>query len=124
MRRQSSPVRHCIAATLALAALSYPLIAAAQSAAAVTRVDQARAEGAVGEQADGFLGFVALPVDPELRAAVAEVNDARQRVYVEAAQRNGVTPEVAGVATFKALFDTKLKSGDHYRDETGIWRRK
>lgn len=42
----------------------------------------------------------------------------------QTAKRNGVTPEVAGVAAAKALRDAKLKPGDYYRDVDGVWRRK
>ena len=78
----------------------------------------------VGEQADGYLGFVAPQDDPGLTAAVAEINTARARLYAETARRHGVSPEVAGVAAAKALFETKLRPGDYYRDATGVWRRK
>ena len=59
-----------------------------------------------------------------LTAAVAEINTARARLYAETARRHGVSPEVAGVAAAKALFETKLRPGDYYRDATGVWRRK
>ena len=79
---------------------------------------------ALRQQADGYLGFVAPQDDPGLTAAVAEINTARARLYAETARRHGVSPEVAGVAAAKALFETKLRPGDYYRDATGVWRRK
>ncbi|WP_291844986.1 YdbL family protein [Caulobacter sp.] len=98
--------------------------ALAQSSSSKALVDAAKADGKVGEQADGYLGFVTAQDDPELTAAVAEINTARARLYEETARRHGVTPEVAGVAAAKALFETKLRPGDYYRDATGVWRRK
>jgi uncharacterized protein YdbL (DUF1318 family) len=107
-----------------LAIMLTPGIAPAQTPAAKALVDAAKAAGKVGEQADGFLGFVTPQTDSALEAAVAEINAGRRRVYEETARRNGVTPEVAGVAAFKVLRDTKLKPGDYFRDADGVWRRK
>lgn len=125
MEMVSYPSRRTVAASLALIAgglAARP--ASAQSASAKALVDAAKAAGTVGEQADGFLAFVTTPVDPALRAAVAEINAGRRRVYEETAKRNGVTPEVAGVAAFKVLRDTRLKPGDYFKDVDGVWRRK
>ncbi|MDP3314895.1 MAG: YdbL family protein [Devosia sp.] len=113
-----------MATTLLLVAALAPGFATAQSTSAKALVDAAKAAGKVGEQADGLLGFVTAPADPALQAAVAEINAGRRRVYEETAQRNGVTGEVAAVAAFKVLRDTKLKPGDYYKDVDGIWRRK
>nr|WP_148217015.1 YdbL family protein [Phenylobacterium zucineum] len=98
--------------------------ALAQSSLSKALVEAAKTAGTVGEQADGYLGFVAPQDDPGLTAAVAEINTARARLYAETARRHGVSPEVAGVAAAKALFETKLRPGDYYRDATGVWRRK
>ncbi|HEY2357062.1 MAG TPA: DUF1318 domain-containing protein, partial [Phenylobacterium sp.] len=57
-----------------MAALALPTAVLAQSAAAKTAVDSGKAAGIVGEQADGFLGFVTGAADPALKAAVAEIN--------------------------------------------------
>ena len=53
----------------------------AQSASAKATVDAAKAAGVVGEQADGFLGFVTAAADPAIRAAVAEINAGRADLY-------------------------------------------
>ncbi|ACG80068.1 conserved hypothetical protein (plasmid) [Phenylobacterium zucineum HLK1] len=118
------PSRRSVAALLVVAAAFAPALAKAQTASAKALVDAAKAEGKVGEQSDGFLGFVTPTSDPALEAAVAEINAGRRRVYEDTAKRNGVTPEVAGVAAFKVLRDTKLKAGDYFKDVDGVWRRK
>lgn len=121
---RSHPTRRALAILL-LAAMGTPVRPAlAQSSSSKALVDAAKAAGKVGEQADGYLGFVAPQDDPGLTAAVAEINTARARLYAETARRHGVSPEVAGVAAAKALFETKLRPGDYYRDATGVWRRK
>ena len=61
--------------------------ASAQSPAAKAAVDTGKASGAVGEQGDGFLGFVSGSGDPALKAAVAEINAGRARAYQGIAAR-------------------------------------
>ena len=108
----------------AAAALLAPVAAQAQSAEAKARVDAARAAGTVGEQADGFLGFVVNVADPALKAAVAEINAGRAQVYREAAARTGATPEAAGASAFINAILPKLPPGQYYRPNGGGWVRK
>ena len=97
--------------------------ASAQSDAAKMLVDAAKGRGAVGEQADGFLGFVMPAADPALAAAVAEINAGRAQVYRETAARTGVTPDAAGQATAQQLF-ARLPPGQYFKTLTGMWVRK
>jgi uncharacterized protein len=97
--------------------------AIAQTADSKARVDAAKAAGIVGEQADGFLGFVTPVADPALRAAVAEINTGRAQVYREAAAKNGVSPAAAGAAAFETVIKAKLKPGEYYRPAGGGWMR-
>jgi hypothetical protein len=105
----------------AVAAVSAPA-AYAQSAAAKAQVDAAKARGAVGEQADGYLGLVA-GGDPALQAAVREINAGRAQAYREIAARTGVTPEAAGQATAQQLRD-RLPAGQYFKPLNGGWTRK
>jgi uncharacterized protein YdbL (DUF1318 family) len=115
--------RHII--TLAvLAALAVPVAAFAQSAQTKATVDSAKAAGIVGEQADGFLGFVTSANDPAIKAAVAEINAGRAEIYRQAAAKNGVTPAAAGAAAFETVVKAKLRPGDYYRPAGGGWTRK
>lgn len=107
------------AVALALAGAAF-----AQSAESKSRVDQAKAAGTVGEQADGYLGFVKDPGDAAVRGAVAEINAGRASLYRDAAARNGVTPEAAGAAAFEQVVRTRLKAGEYYRQSDGTWSRK
>ena len=112
---------------LALIAGSAVVLGAAAAVAqsdAKARVDSAKAAGVVGEQADGFLGFVAGGGDPALKAAVAEINAGRAQVYREAAAKNGVSPEAAGASAFNSVIKAKLKPGEYYRPNGGGWVRK
>jgi len=107
-----------------LAALTLPVAAYAQSASAKASVDAAKAAGAVGEQADGFLGFVTPSADPATKAAVAEINAGRAQLYNQAAAKNGVTPAAAGAAAFESVVRAKIRSGEYYRAANGGWVKK
>jgi len=109
------------AAVLAGLALA-PAAAVAMDAKAA--VDQAKAQGIVGEQADGFLGFVKPSNDPALKAAVQEINQGRAALYRQAAAKTGVSVEAAGAAAFNTVVQTRLKAGEYYRPAGGGWVRK
>lgn len=96
----------------------------AQTAEEKATVDAAKARGEVGEQSDGFLGFVVTTVTPEVRAAVAEINAGRAEVYRQAAGRNNVSPAAAGVAAFETVIENRIQPGEYYRTPQGAWVRK
>ena len=104
--------------TLAGAALADP-------ASAKAAVDSAKAAGVVGEQADGFLGFVnAGAASADVRAAVAEINAGRRELYNQAAAKNGVSPAAAGASAYRTVVQGKLKAGEFYQDAGGAWVKK
>jgi uncharacterized protein YdbL (DUF1318 family) len=107
-----------------LAALALPAAAYAQSASTKATVDSAKSAGVVGEQADGFLGFVTGAADPSIKAAVAETNAGRAQIYQQAAAKNGVTPAAAGAAAFESVVKAKLRPGDFYKPAGGGWTKK
>jgi len=109
---------------LAGTAIGAGTVAIAQTADAKARVDAAKAAGVVGEQGDGFLGFVTAAADPALKAAVAEINAGRAQLYREAAAKNGVSPEAAGASAFNSVVKAKLKPGEYYKPNGGGWVRK
>jgi uncharacterized protein YdbL (DUF1318 family) len=112
--------------SIALAALALVSgagsVALAQSAGAKAVVDAGKAQGQVGEQADGFLGVVT-DGGPDLRAAVAEINAGRAQAYRDAAAKTGVSPAAAGEATARQLF-ARLPAGAYYKPASGAWTRK
>lgn len=113
---------------LSLAAAVLAALAVAPAAAiamdAKSAVDAAKAAGVVGEQADGFLGFVKPTADTALKAAVQEINSGRAALYREAAAKNGVSVEAAGASAFNTVVQAKLKPGDFYKPAGGGWVRK
>ncbi|MBP7648547.1 MAG: YdbL family protein [Phenylobacterium sp.] len=107
------------------AAIAGTLVAGpALAATAKATVDAAKAAGVVGEQNDGYLGFVNGGGEPAVEAAVSEINAGRAQLYRGAAAKNGVTPEAAGAAAYQSVVQLKLRPGDYYQTPDGAWVRK
>ncbi len=103
-----------------VASITFAGAAYADAASAKAAVDAAKAAGTVGEQADGFLGFVnAGAASPDARAAVAEINAGRRQLYAQAAAKNGVTPAAAGASAFKTVVQSLIKPGEYYQNTSG-----
>ena len=110
-----------IFAAAALALLSTPAFADLASDKAA--VDAAKAAGIVGEQADGYLGFVSGSGDAAITAAVNEINAGRRGVYTQTASKSGVTPDAAGQATGAQLI-AKVPGGQFFKPLGGAWTKK
>ena len=86
-------------------------------------LQEAKDQGLVGEQRDGYVGLVAGTAAAEVRDLVRDVNDERRRRYEQIARDNGITVEqVAAVAWERAVQATR--SGHYLQDENGRWVRK
>lgn len=96
----------------------------AQSDAQKALIDAAKAQGIVGEQADGYLGFRTQSSDSALQGAVSVTNDARRRAYAASGADTGVTADVAGARMFEGFLLPRLRSGEWYRNTAGQWVRK
>ena len=97
--------------------------AAADLAGAKAVVEAAKARGQVGEQGDGYLGFVGPTRDPQVVAAVNEINVGRTAVYRDAAAKTGVTEAAAGEAAAVQLF-SMVRTGQYYKPLNGNWTKK
>jgi uncharacterized protein len=86
-------------------------------------VDAAKAAGVVGEQADGYLGFVGGSADAAVTAAVNDINAGRRGVYTQTASKSGVTPDAAGQATGAQLI-AKVPGGQFFKPLGGGWTKK
>ena len=83
-------------------------------------LDDAKENGLVGEQQNGYLGVVVQSSDAE--KLVVEVNALRKAKYAELAAKNGITLEqVEKLAAQKAY--QKTESG-HYLQNNGQWIKK
>lgn len=108
-----------IAGALMLAA---PALAQAQSD---TVVQQARANGLVGEQADGYLGFVpSASISADLRGRVEQINIQRRALYTRRAAERNVSVNEMAAAVACEVFDRRIAMGERYRNEGGQWRQR
>jgi len=97
--------------------------ARADVAASKAMIDAAKERGIVGEQGDGYLGFVMSSSDPALTAALAEINAGRAAVYRDSAAKAGVSPAAAGEAAAQQIL-ARLPAGRYYKPLGGGWMRK
>jgi uncharacterized protein len=86
-------------------------------------VDAAKVAGTVGEQGDGYLGYVKGSADAATTAAVTAINAARADVYAQTAAKSGVTRDAAGQATGAQLI-AKVPAGQFYKPLGGAWTKK
>lgn len=85
-------------------------------------IDTAIKAGIVGEQANGYLGFVrtATAAQIELQRAVNEVNVRRRGVYTSVAtQTNETIERTALLQAYRQI--SKAANGDYFKDSTGVW---
>ncbi|MGP1354316.1 MAG: YdbL family protein [Parasphingopyxis sp.] len=106
-----------IAAIFAAAALGgIATVAPAQS----SEVQEAIAQGIVGETASGYLGFAQTP-SPELRAQVDAINLGRRSAFADLAQQRGTTrQQVAEETACNRL--SSVDPGEVYQLRDGVWR--
>jgi uncharacterized protein len=112
-------------------AFSAALIAAAMALCppAVAQIDpavaQARAEGAVGEQADGYLGVAPnAQISADVRGRVDQINIRRRALYAERASQRNVSVNEMAAAVACEIFQNRITEGERYRDENGQWRQR
>jgi hypothetical protein len=82
-----------------------------------------RASGAVGEQADGYLGLVG-SAPASVRDQVNAINIKRRAFYTDIARTRGATVQEVAVATACGLFKNKVQPGQFYRLPDGVWRKR
>ncbi len=86
-------------------------------------LDQPKADGLIGEQANGYLGLVRQDVPPEIKALVRDVNAKRKARYQTIAEKQSVAlSEVEKVGGTTAI--EKTVRGNYIKDSGGEWRKK
>lgn len=117
--------RKLFVVTAAVAALGVAAGAAfAQTAQQKALIDSAKERGAVGEQADGYLGFRVPSSDSALTQAVQVTNAARRDAYARSGQAAGTTADVAGARMFEGQLLPRISTGQWYRNAQGQWVRR
>lgn len=91
--------------------------------ASAASLDQAKAQGLVGEQPNGYLGVVATNAPADVQALVADINGKRKNEYQSIAQRNNTSLQaVEALAGKKAVELTP--AGQYVRLPSGAWVKK
>jgi uncharacterized protein YdbL (DUF1318 family) len=110
---------------IAATVLSLAAMAAPASAQADAVLDSARAAGVVGEQADGFLGFVpGASVSSDVRARAEQINIRRRAAYTQRATQRGVSANEMAAAVACEIFANRIAVGEKYRAEGDQWRQR
>ena len=86
-------------------------------------LESAKSQGLVGEQADGYLGFVNPTPSAEVRALVTDVNGKRKAQYQRIAAKNSIAlADVETLAGQKTL--EKTEPGRFIKATGGGWQKK
>jgi uncharacterized protein YdbL (DUF1318 family) len=110
-----------LSAVAAAAALAF----AAPSLAQDNTLNQARAAGLIGEQADGYLGVVpGADISATLRGRVDQNNIQRRALYTRRATERNVSVNEMAAAVACEVFERRIALGERYRTEAGQWRQR
>lgn len=112
-------------ALAAIAATGLALAAPAMAQAQDSALTQARTSGLIGEQADGYLGFVpGANISADLRGRVDQNNMQRRQLYTRRANERSVSVNEMAAAVACEVFQRRIAVGERYRDEAGQWRQR
>ncbi len=86
-------------------------------------LDEAKAQGLIGEKVDGYVAAVIANPTPEIQELVKTTNDGRRQVYADLAQRNGITIDAVGIVSAEKLRE-KAGRGEYVQSTSGQWEKK
>ena len=116
MMKSNSWIRHIFAALL----ISLLTVFVAIASSSLT---QPKADGLIGEQADGYLGLVVQNAPADIRKLVDEINAKRKAGYQKIATKQGASlSDVEKVGGNTAI--EKTLEGNYIRDANGTWHKK
>ena len=105
----------CLALLISMMTVSF--------AVAASPLTQPKADGLIGEQANGYIGLVTKNVPADIKQLVDEVNAKRKAGYQKIAARQGTSlADVERVGGNTAM--EKTLQGNYVRDASGAWRKK
>lgn len=108
-------------AAVAAGALIAGIAGIAIAQVAPTLVSAALAEGTVGEQADGYMGFKGAP-SSALRAEVDAINIKRRAAFTSLAAQRGVTVKDVAATVGCETLEKRVTTGRAYMLPDGVWR--
>lgn len=87
-------------------------------------IEQAKAQGIIGELSTGYLGIVdASKATPDLKRRVDEVNAGRLQGYTEIAQKTGQTVQIVGQLAAEKQFE-RAEPGELVKPDGESWTKK
>ena len=93
------------------------------SAASASNLSKPKADGLIGEQANGYIGLVTANVPADIKELVNDVNAKRKAGYQKIATQQGISlSEVEKVGGNTAIEKTLV--GNYIRDASGVWKKK
>ena len=95
----------------------------AVSIAVASALAQPKADGLIGEQANGYIGLVKSDVPADIKKLVDKTNAKRKAGYQKIARKQGTTLSEVEKVGGNTAFQKTLK-GNYYRDASGTWRKK
>lgn len=93
------------------------------SVALASALTKPKADGLIGEQADGYIGLVSNDVPADIRKLVDETNAKRKAGYQKIAKKQGTSLAEVEKVGGNTAYQKTLK-GNYYRDTNGVWRKK
>jgi uncharacterized protein len=86
-------------------------------------LNEAKADGLVGEKIDGFVGIVVADPPAEVRDLVEQVNRQRRQKYDEVAKERGVPLDAVAKITGEKQLE-RTPAGQYVAGADGRWRQK
>ena len=86
-------------------------------------LQEAKADGLIGEKTDGYVGFVVGNIPSDVRALVNDVNRQRKARYQQVAAQNNLTLQQVTTRAFERA-TTNTKPGHYLQAGNGNWRKK
>lgn len=84
---------------------------------------EAKAQGLVGEQPDGYLGLVKGSASADVKAMMKRINAARRQEYQAIARRNGTELNVVEALAGKKAIE-RTPAGEYVKLPSGKWVKK
>ncbi len=86
-------------------------------------LQEAKTEGLVGEQRDGYVGLVVQSAPAEVVALARDVNNQRRELYQQIARQNGLTLEQVAALAYEKAVEATL-AGQYLQNAAGGWVKK
>lgn len=86
-------------------------------------LDDAKDQGLVGEQLNGYLGLIRNNASGDVKALVSDINAKRRAAYIDKAREAGVDPQIMEIRIGERL-QQRAESGHYIQNSNGQWTRK